>query len=92
MTQIIINYLFIFAAPFLIGAAARFLFRHEKRAYLITLAFTALAVVGWVVFYTVPSYGSEIYCILALLATSTAVGAMLIGLIIQLKRYRKLPT
>lgn len=91
MTQIIINYLFIFVAPFLIGAAARFLFRHEKRAYLITLAFAALAVVGWVVFYTVPSYGSEVYGILAFLATSTAAGAFLTGLIMQLSRKMKFP-
>lgn len=86
MGQIIKNYMFIFVAPFLIGAAVRFACRHTKRAYLITVIFTVLAIIGWVVFYTVPSHGSELYGITALIATSATIGALLIGLIMRLKR------
>lgn len=86
MDQIIKNYIFLFIAPFFIGTAIRFLCQHTKRAYLITAVFTVLAVIGWVIFYTVPSHGSELYGIIALLITSVAIGALLTGLIMRLKR------
>ena len=85
MGQIIINYLFIFIVPFLIGAAVRFLLRRIKRAHRITLVSMALAAIGWFVFYTVPSNGSELYGIIALHLTSIAAGALLAGLILRLK-------
>lgn len=86
MDQIIKNYIFVFIAPFLIGAAVRFLCRRAKRAYLITAVLTILAGIGWAAFYIVPSHGSEMYGIIALLITSAAVGALLAGLITRLKR------
>ena len=42
--------------------------------------------IGWAAFYIVPSHGSEMYGIIALLITSAAVGALLTGLITHLKR------
>ena len=90
MGQIIKNYMFIFIAPFLIGAAVRFLCRRTKRVYLITAAFTAFAVIGWAAFYTVPSHGSELYGIIALLITSAAIGALLMGLLARLMRANSL--
>lgn len=86
MGQIIKNYMFVFVAPLLIGAAVRFACQHTKRAYLITVVFTVLAVIGWVVFYTVPSHGSELYGIIALVVTSATIGALLTGLIMRFKR------
>ncbi len=85
MGQIIKNYMFVFIAPFLIGAAIRFACRHTKRAYLITVVFAVLAVIGWVAFYTVPSHGSELYGIIALMVTSAVIGALLTGLIMRSK-------
>ena len=85
MGQIIINYLYIFIVPFLVGAAARFLFRRIKRAYRVTLVSMALAAIGWFIFYAVPSNGSELYGIIALQLTSVAAGALLAGLILRLK-------
>lgn len=86
MDQIIKNYMFIFIIPFLVGVVVRFLFQRMKRAYLITSVIAVLAVIGWVVFYTVPSHGSELYGIIALLLTCAAVGALLIGLVVRAKR------
>lgn len=86
MGQIIINYIFIFVAPFLAGAALRLLCRRAKRGYLITLVSIALAVVGWAAFYTIPSHGSEVYGIIALQLTSMAAGVLLAGLTIQLRQ------
>lgn len=88
MGQIIINYIFIFAAPFLAGAALRLLCRRAKRAYLLTWVLIALAVIGWAAFYTIPSHGSEVYGIIALQLTSMAAGALLAGLAVHLKKNR----
>lgn len=85
MGQIIKNYTLIFIAPFLIGCVVRFLCRHIKRAYLVTLAFIAIAIVGWTARFVVPTHGSELYGIIALIATSMAIGALLTGLIVRTK-------
>lgn len=87
MDQIIKNYMFIFIIPFLVGVVVRFLFQRTKRAYLITSVIAVLTVIGWVVFYTVPSHGSELYGIIALLLTCAAVGTLLTGLVVQAKRH-----
>ena len=86
MDQIIKNYIFIFIIPFLIGIVVRILFQRAKRAYLITSVIAVLAVIGWVAFYTVPSHGSEMYGIIALLLTCAAAGALLTGLVVRTKR------
>ena len=88
MDQIIKNYLFIAAVPFLAGTAVRFAFRRARRAYLVTLAFAVLAAIGWAAFSTVFSHGSEGYGILALQAAGAAAGALLAGLLIRRKRDR----
>lgn len=90
MSQIIQNYMFVFIAPFLAGTAVRLLLRKVKRGYLITLAFSALAVILWMIFYAVFSHGSERYGLLALQATSTAAGALLTGLTAWLRKNRDL--
>ena len=87
MDQIIKNYIFIFIIPFLIGIVVRILFQRAKRAYLITSVIVVLAVIGWVAFYTVPSHGSEMYGIIALLLTCAAAGALLTGLVVRAKRH-----
>lgn len=87
MDQIIKNYIFIFIIPFLIGIVVRILFQRAKRAYLITSVIAVLAVIGWVAFYTVPSHGSEMYGIIALLLTCAAAGALLTGLVVRAKRH-----
>lgn len=86
MIQIIKNYIFIFIAPLLVGAAVRFLCRRTKRIYLVTLALIALAAIGWAAAYAIPSHGSELYGIIALFVTSAAAGALLTGLVLRLKR------
>lgn len=88
MSQIVKNYLFIFAVPLLIGAAVRVLFRRTKRVYLITMALAVLALIGWTARYTIFSHGSELYGILALQTTGAAAGALLAGLALRLKRVR----
>ena len=85
MKQIIINYLFVFGLPIIIGLAVRILFQRFNKAYFSTVAFAVLALVGWVVVNAVPSNGSELYRILATQATVAFVSSLLTGLVLKSK-------
>ena len=85
MKQIVINYLFIFGLPILVGLAVRLLTRRFRKGYVATVVFAALALAGWVAVKTVPTYGSELYGILAMQATAAFVSSLLTGLILKLK-------
>jgi len=86
MGQIILNYIFIFVIPLIVGLALRLLFRRVKRAYWITVGLLIFAVAAWVIAATVPTHGSERYGLLAVQMTSGAIGALLTGLVIHWKR------
>ena len=85
MKQIIINYLFVFGFPIIVGLAVRILFQRFNKAYFTTVAFAVLALVGWVVVNVVPSHGSELYGILATQATVAFVSSLLTGLVLKSK-------
>ena len=85
MKQIIINYLFVFGLPIIVGLAVRILFQRLNKACFSTVTFAVLALVGWVVVNVVPSNGSELYGILATQATVAFVSSLLTGLVLKLK-------
>ena len=85
MKQIIINYLFVFGLPIIVGLGVRILFQRFNKAYFSTVAFAVLALVGWVVVNAVPSNGSELYRILATQATVAFASSLLTGLVLKLK-------
>lgn len=85
MKQIVMNYLFIYGLPIFFGLAVRILLQRFNKAYFATVAFAVLTLVGWVVYNVVPSYGSELYGILAMQATAAFVSSLLIGLVLKLK-------
>ncbi len=85
MKQIIINYLFIFGLPIIVGLAIRILLQRFNKAFFVTVVFAVLALVGWVVVNVVPSHGSELYGILAVQATTAFVSSLLTGLVLRLK-------
>ena len=85
MKQIIINYLFVFGLPIIVGLGVRILFQRFNKAYFTTVAFAVLALMGWVVVNVVPSNGSELYGILATQATVAFVSSLLTGLVLKLK-------
>ena len=85
MKQIIINYLFVFGLPIIVGLGVRILFQRFNKAYFTTVAFAVLALVGWVVVNVVPSHGSELYGILATQATVAFVSSLLTGLVLKSK-------
>ena len=88
MKQIIFNYLWVFIIPALIGFLLRFFFRRAKRGSLITAALIALAVLSWIVATVIPSHGSELYAIRAMMVTSSSVAALVTDLVIRLKAKR----
>ena len=85
MKQIIINYLFVFGLPIIVGMVVRILLRQLSKAYFTTIAFAVLTFVGWVVAIAVPSNGSELYGIWATQATVAFVSSLLTGLVLQSK-------
>ena len=85
MKQIIINYLFIFGLPIIVGLVVRSLLKRFNKAYFATVAFAVLALAGWIVVNVVPLHGSEMYGILATQATIAFVSSLLTGLVLRLK-------
>ena len=86
MKQIIVNYLFIFGLPVIIGLAVRIILQRFNKAYLATALFAILTAIGWCVANTIPSYRSELHAILAIQATAAFVSSLLTGLILRLKK------
>ena len=88
MKQIIFNYLCVLIIPALIGFLVRFLFRRAKKGSLITAALIALAVLSWIVATVIPSHGSELYAIRAMMVTSASVAALMTDMVIRLNPNR----
>lgn len=88
MKQIIFNYLCVFILPALIGFFVRFLFRSTKKGSLITAAWIILTVVSWITTAVIPTHGSELYAIRAMMATSASAASLATGLVIRLKAKR----
>ena len=86
MKQIIINYLFIFGLPVIIGLAVRIILQRFNKAYLVTTLFAILTAIGWYIANAMPSYGSELHGILAIQTTVVFVSSLLTGLILRLKK------
>ena len=77
MAQIIKNISFVFILPLLIGFLARFLIRKTNRAFILTICLGVLAAIMWGINFVVPSHGSELYGILAMIASCLAVGSVI---------------
>ena len=88
MKQIIFNYLCVLIIPALIGFLLRFFFRRAKKGSLITAALIALAVLSWIVATVIPSHGSELYAIRAMMVTSSSVAALMTDMVIRLNPNR----
>lgn len=80
MRQIILNWLYVFIGPPVLGLALRFFCRRRKKAYLITICLLLLTAAAWIVVWTVPSRGSELYGLTALQASLAAAGSLSAGI------------
>ncbi len=86
MKQIILNYLCLIVFPLIFGVIIRFSCRRMKRAYFVTIGLIVLSVIAWIAAEVIPSHGNEQNGLLALIVTSVAVGSLLTGTLIKLKR------
>lgn len=85
MKQIIINYLFVFGLPIIIGLVVRILLQRFNKAYFVTGVFAVLALMSWILENVVPSHGSELYGVLTVQIAVAFVSSLLIGLVLKLK-------
>ena len=85
MKQIILNYLGVLIIPVLIGVIIRFLFRRAKNGYFVTVAFSCLSVMGWIVYEVIRTRGGELFGIWALMITSAAIASFVTGFAIRRK-------
>lgn len=85
MKQIIMNYLFIYGLPIIIGSAIRILLQRFNKAYLATVLFAVLALWVLAIVNVVPAHGSERYGILAVQTTTAFATSLLTGLLLRLK-------
>jgi hypothetical protein len=88
MAQIILNYLYIFIIPIIIGFAVRFFTRKTKWSYLSTVFFVILFFAAWIACYIVPSKGSELHGLWGLQATAAAVGSLATGIAVRIVRQK----
>ena len=88
MVQIMLNYLYIFIIPIIMGFAVLFFTRKIKRAYWATVFFVVLSFLAWIIVYVVPSKGSELHGLWALQATAAAIGSLVTGIAVRLKNSR----
>lgn len=86
MLQIMINYLYIFIGPFILGLVLRLIFFKFRKGFIVEILCAVLAAVLWGVAFLVPSYGSEANALLALQGTCLTVGALIAEGIIRLVR------
>lgn len=76
MKQNILNWLFIFIGPPVLGFAVRLFCRRWKRAYFITVCPLLLTAAAWIAVWTVPIRGSELYGLTAWQASLAAAGSL----------------
>ena len=87
MKQIILNYLYVFILPLLVGCLVRLLCCKWSKGWLITAAAAALALIAFIVVLTVPNRGSELYGLRFVQAACLLIGSLLVGLIIKLRAH-----
>lgn len=80
MRQIILNWLYVFIGPPVLGLAFRFFCHRRKKAYLITICLLLLTAAAWIVVWTVPNRGSELYGLTALQVSLAAAGSLSAGI------------
>ncbi len=85
MKQIVINWLFVFILPLVLGAALRFACRKRKKAWLLTLAAAVLAAAACAVACAPPVSGNEAYGIRTVQAALFAAASCLTGILTRKK-------
>lgn len=83
MKTIIINYLWIFGLPLLIGIALRILLNRLPKPYLVTAVLGIVTLIAWCIAMFNPISGSELFGLLAIQATMAFAGSLVTGLVLN---------
>ena len=83
MKTIIINYLWIFGLPLLIGIALRVLLNRFRKAYLVTAVLGIVTLIAWCIAMFNPIQGSEMFGLLAIQATTAFAASFVTGLVLN---------
>ena len=78
-----LNILYIFVLPALVGIAVRVLMIRFKKSYLATAVLGILTVIAWGIWLFNPIQGSELFGILALQVSLAFAGSLLTGVILN---------
>lgn len=78
------NIIRIFMVPFAAGFLLRIFIHKNNNAYLLTVFAITLALIAWIAAYLIPNHGSELYDILAWMATMFASGTILSELVCRI--------
>ena len=83
MKTIIINYLWIFGLPLLIGIALRILLNRLPKPYLVTAVLGIVTLIAWCIAMFNPIQGSEMFGLLAIQATTAFAASFVTGLVLN---------
>ena len=83
MKTIIINYLWIFGLPLLIGIALRVLLNRFRKASLVTAVLGIVTLIAWCIAMFNPIQGSEMFGLLAIQATTAFATSFVTGLVLN---------
>ena len=83
MKTIIINYLWIFGLPLLIGIALRILLNRLPKPYLVTAVLGIVTLIAWCIAMLNPISGNEMFGLMAVQATTAFAASFVTGLILN---------
>ena len=83
MKTIIINYLWIFGLPLLIGIALRVLLNRFRKAYLVTAVLGIVTLIAWCIVIFNPIPGNEMFGIFGIQATTAFAASFVTGLVLN---------
>lgn len=83
MKTIIINYLWIFGLPLLIGIALRILLNRLPKPYLVTAVLGIVTLIAWCIAMFNPIPGNEMFGLMAVQATTAFAASFVTGLVLN---------
>ncbi|MBE6613364.1 MAG: hypothetical protein E7632_12845 [Ruminococcaceae bacterium] len=79
MKTIIMNYIYIFILPIIVGITIRILTARRRFGFLVTAGLAILAVIGWCIAAANPIPGNEFFGILAIQESMACAASLVLG-------------
>ena len=85
MKQIIVNYLLIIGLPIIVGIGICILEMYFQKEYIFRILLSIITVISWIIAKTIPTHGSELLEILALMITNVLIAYVVTGFLVKWK-------